>query len=58
MSSRKEKSADVMKAKSAADVRAKRLAVALRANLKRRKRQIRDRSEPYPETADEAAKAR
>ncbi len=58
MSSRKGKSVDATKATSAADARAKRLAVALRANLKRRKSQVRDRTELHQETADEAIKTR
>jgi hypothetical protein len=58
MSSQNQKSRGAAKTDPATDAKAERLAAALRANLKRRKSQARDRAEREQDVADGATKTR
>lgn len=58
MGSQDDKPQSTARGNPSAAAKAQRLAAALRANLKRRKSQARDRAELEQDAADEAAKTR
>jgi hypothetical protein len=58
MSSQNQKPCGAVRPDPTADAKAERLAAALRANLKRRKSQARDRAGREQDVADEAPKTR